>query len=109
MPAPEGIAAKDLSEAQVTLLKKLISERVGMLNPEDSTTKMAAIESQLPETHFSWRGSVKPGSAAYYRVQGPGFFLEFSPQQMGGNPTEHIHAMYRELKNDYGEQWVKGK
>ena len=109
VPAPEGIAAKDLSEAQVTLLKKLITERVGMLNTEDSTSKMAAIEAQLPETHFSWRGSVKLGGAAYYRVQGPGFFLEFAPQQMGGNPTEHIHAMYRELKNDYGEQWVKGQ
>lgn len=109
MVAPEGIAAKELSEAQLTILKRLIAERVGLLNAEDSAAKMKAIETQLGDVHFSWRGPTKAGSAAYYRVQGPTFFLEFAPQQMGGAPMEHIHAMYREFKNDYGEQWVKGE
>jgi hypothetical protein len=108
IPTPEGIAAKELSETQIQTLKRLIAERVGMLNPEDAAARTQTIESQLAEIHFSWRGPTDPGSAAYYRVQGPTFFLEFAPQQMGGAPMEHIHAMYREFKNDYGEQWVKG-
>lgn len=108
-PQYEGISAKDLTEAQVTVLERLISKRVGMLNPDDATSRMEQFKSQLPETHFLWRGPTEVGSAAYYRVQGPGFFLEFAPQQMGGAPTEHIHAMYREFSHDYGEAWIKGK
>lgn len=108
-PAPEGIAGKDLTESQVALLKRLLAERVNLLNPDDATSRMKSFESQLPETFFSWRGPTKSGSPAYYRVQGPGVFLEFAPQQMGGAPTEHIHAMYREFGNDYGEAWFKGQ
>ena len=108
-PPYEGVAAKDLKKTQVALLERLVSERVSMLNAEDAKARMEQFRSQLPETHFSWRGPTTVGSAAYYRVQGPGFFLEFSPQQMGGAPTEHIHAMYREFSNDYGEAWIKGQ
>ncbi|MDA1230459.1 MAG: DUF3500 domain-containing protein [Planctomycetota bacterium] len=108
-PELEGISARDLTEAQAMTLKRLIAERVGLLNEEDTKVRMDAIEAQLSESHFSWRGPTKSGSAAYYRVQGPTYFLEYAPQQMGGDPNEHIHAMYREFGNDYGEQWVKEK
>jgi hypothetical protein len=109
IPASEGISAKELTEAQTGTLKRLIKERIGLLNAEDFDCKMKSIESEMEHVHFSWRGPNSPGSAAYYRVQGLTFFLEFAPQQMGGAPMEHIHAMYREFKNDYGEQWVKGQ
>jgi hypothetical protein len=34
-------------------------------------------------------------------------FLEFAPQQMGGQPMNHVHAMYREPGNDYGLKWFR--
>lgn len=108
-PEPEGIPASDLTGPQTMLLKRLISERVGLLNDEDAKVRLDAIEEQLPEIRFSWRGPIKIGSPAYYRVQGPTFFMEYAPQQMGGNPNEHVHAMYREFANDYGEEWLKAK
>lgn len=108
-PELEGISARELTDSQVMILKRLIAERVGLLNEEDAKLRMEAIDVQFSETHFSWRGPTKPGSAAYYRVQGPTYFLEYAPQQMGGDPNEHIHAMYREFGNDYGERWVKEK
>ncbi|MFM7922919.1 MAG: hypothetical protein ACKPJJ_22080 [Planctomycetaceae bacterium] len=40
-------------------------------------------------------------------MQGPAFFLEYAPQAMGGAPAEHIHAMYREFGNDYGQRWFQ--
>lgn len=107
IPPSEGISAKELTEAQSGTLKRLIKERIGLLNAEDFDSKMKSIESEMEHVHFSWRGPTSPGSAVYYRVQGLTFFIEFAPQQMGGAPMEHIHAMYREFKNDYGEQWVK--
>ena len=108
-PEPEGISASDLTEPQTMLLKRLIFERVGLLNDEDAMVRLKAIDAQMSEIHFSWRGPVKNGSPVYYRVQGPNFFLEYAPQQMGGDPNEHVHAMYREFTNDYGEQWLKAK
>ena len=96
-PKSEGISANDLTALQAILLKRLISERVGLLNDEDAKVRLEAIDTQLPEIHFSWRGPLKPGSSVYYRVQGPTFFLEYAPQQMGGDPNEHVHAMYREF------------
>ena len=108
-PEPEGIPASDLTELQVMLLKRLIAERVGLLNDEDAKERLENIDAQLTEIRFSWRGQVKLGSPAYYRVQGPTFFMEYAPQQMGGDPNEHVHAMYREFANDYGEQWLNAK
>jgi hypothetical protein len=106
-PEPEGLAASELSEAQLELLKQLIAHRVNLLNSEDAEIRMSEISKELSKAHFSWRGSLQEGSAASYRVQGPSFFLEFAPQQMGGSPQNHVHAMYREFDNDYGEQWIR--
>jgi hypothetical protein len=44
-----------------------------------------------------------PGSAAYYRVQGPTVVIEYAPQ--GG--TSHIHTVIRDPKNDYGNGLTK--
>jgi hypothetical protein len=108
-PEPEGIRGSELSEEQKTLLKRLITERVSLLNDEDAAPKLEAIDAALNDTWFSWRGQVKSGGAASYRVQSSTFFLEFAPQQMGGAPMQHVHAMYREFKNDYGEQMLHAK
>ena len=38
-----------------------------------------------------------------WRIQGPAVIIEFCPQGLGGDPHNHIHAMYRDPANDYGE------
>lgn len=107
VPKPEGIRGADLSDTQKSLLKQLISLRIGLLNDEDALARQTEAEEKLDDTRFLWHGPTAPGSAAYYRVQGPVIFFEYSPQQMGGNPSDHIHAMYREFGNDYGLQWFR--
>lgn len=103
---PEGIKASDLSTAQRAILLDLIGKSVNIIHDDASATKMASIGANLADstnaTYFSWRGPTTAGSAAYYRIQGPNLFIEWSPQSMGGAATNHIHAMYRELANDYG-------
>jgi hypothetical protein len=58
------------------------------------------------DTWFAWSGptTVTPGKniAAYYRIQGPKLVIEYAPQRLGGDPTMHIHTMYRDPTNDYG-------
>jgi hypothetical protein len=41
---------------------------------------------------------------AYYRIQGPTLVIEYAPQTLGGDPTNHIHTMYRDPTNDYGKK-----
>jgi hypothetical protein len=37
---------------------------------------------------------------AYYRIQGPKLVIEYAPQRLGGDPSTHIHTMYRDPTND---------
>jgi hypothetical protein len=43
---------------------------------------------------------------AYYRIQGPTVVIEYAPQPLGGDPTMHIHTIYRDPTNDYGKKSV---
>ncbi len=85
----------------------MIGERLGLLKEPFATTRMERIENDLDRTWFSWYGDVKNGGAATFRVQGPTILMEYSPQKLGGRPTNHIHAMYRDPTNDYGLGFLK--
>lgn len=103
---PEGIKASDLSAAQRAILLDLIGKYVNIIHDDASATKMASVRANIADptnaTYFSWHGPTNYGSTAYFRVQGPQLFIEWAPQSLGGSPTNHIHAMYREFSNDYG-------
>ena len=107
---PEGIKASELNAEQQQRLLDLAQEWVGILNNEAATTKMAEIEANLSETWFAWSGPTTPGSAAYFRIQGPTLVIEYSPQRSRGSNNldlGHIHTIYRDPTNDYGERLVQ--
>ncbi len=103
----EGLPGKAMTAAQKTQFLALIKDRMGALNADDLAPKMADVEKNLDKTYFAWYGPTTTGSAAYYRVTGPTVVIEFSPQSMGGDATNHIHSMYRDPTNDYGAAWTK--
>ena len=45
-------------------------------------------------------GGLSKGQGHYYRIQGPSFLIEYDNTQNGAN---HIHAVWRDLANDWGE------
>jgi hypothetical protein len=107
---PEGIKAPALNAAQAEMLLDLAHEWVGILNDEAASAKMAEIKANLPETWFAWSGPTTNGSAAYFRIQGPTLLIEYSPQRVRGSSgldINHIHTIYRDPTNDYGERLVK--
>lgn len=103
---PEGLKASAMNKYQRMMLLDLISEWAGIVNYSYATPRMAEIKSGLPDTYFAWSGPTthEPGKngPAYYRIQGPKLVIEFSPQAVGGDPTMHVHTMYRDPTNDYG-------
>ena len=54
----------------------------------------------LAPVTFAWAGSDIPGRGHYYAVRGPTFVIEYDNTQNGAN---HIHSVWRDLTNDWGE------
>lgn len=107
---PEGLKASSMNARQQTLLLDLISEWAGIVNNVYAAPRMAELRADLDQTYFAWSGPTahepdKNGSA-YYRIQGPKLVIEFSPQGVGGDPTMHVHTMYRDPTNDYGTKFT---
>ena len=103
---PEGLKATGMNEHQRAMLVDLIAEWAGIIHQSAAAARMAEIKAGLDETWFAWSGptNVTPGKniAAYYRIQGPKLVIEYAPQRLGGDPSMHIHTMYRDPTNDYG-------
>jgi len=98
----EGLPAAQMTADQQAALLKLIGHYTGLVNDEDAAARMAEIKSTQDQTYLAWYGPTTQGSAAYFRVTGPTLVIEYSPQQMGGDPANHIHGIYRDPTNDYG-------
>jgi hypothetical protein len=104
---PEGLPGAEMDVQQKALLLALIEARLDIImNADDRAAKMADVEKNLDRTYFAWWGPSKPLGAAYWRVTGPTVLLEFSPQALGGDPTQHAHNMYRDPTNEYGSAWT---
>jgi hypothetical protein len=105
---PEGLKASGMNEKQRALLLDVISEWAGIIHDSAAARRMAELKAEINETWFAWSGptDVTPGTniASYYRIQGPHLVIEYAPQQMGGDASNHIHTMYRDPTNDYGRK-----
>ena len=103
--SPMGIAASDMTVAQTKTLRKLISTYLGKFRSELAAGDLQKIETAgFEKIHFAWAGELAPGKPHYYRVQGPTFILEYDNTQ---NKANHVHAVWRDFKNDFGEDLLK--
>jgi hypothetical protein len=101
---PEGIKASDMNASQQAMLLDLAGEWAGIINEQSTAARMADLKANLAETWFAWSGPTTNGTPAYYRIQGPTLVIEYAPQPLGGDPTMHIHTIYRDPTNDYGKK-----
>ena len=104
---PEGIKGSALSEKQRENLLDLAGEWTGIMHEAVAKAKMEEMKKNIAETWFAWSGPTEKGSAAYFRIQGPTVIIEYAPQRMGADPTQHIHTIYRDPTNEYGAKWWK--
>jgi Protein of unknown function (DUF3500) len=105
---PEGLKASAMTDRQRAMLLDLISEWAAIVHDSAAAARMSEIKAGIMETWFAWSGpaTVAPGhnGVSYYRIQGPNLVIEYSPQRMGGDPSMHIHTIYRDPTNDYGRR-----
>jgi hypothetical protein len=100
---PEGIKGSALTAEQQALLLDVIAAWVSIVQLDTAKARLAEIKDKIGETYFAWKGPTTPGSAVYFRVQGPSVVIEYAPQ--GG--TDHIHTVIRNPKDDYGVGLLK--
>jgi hypothetical protein len=107
---PEGLKASDMNDRQRAMLLNVIAEWAGIVHETAAAARMDELKAEINDTWFAWSGpiTVTPGSniTAYYRIQGPHLVIEYAPQRLGGDPSLHVHTMYRDPTNDYGKRFT---
>jgi hypothetical protein len=103
--SPEGLKVSAMTDKQRAMLLQLIAEWAGIMNDAMASARMAQLKSDLNDTWFAWSGATdsQPGTniTAYYRIQGPHLVIEYAPQS--DEPANHVHTIYRDPTNDYGQ------
>ena len=98
---PIGIAYRDMAPTARADLERLIRHYVDRARPEVAAGEWERIVATgLDEISFAWAGPDEPGHGHYYAIRGRRFLVEYDNTQNGAN---HIHAVWRDLDNDWGE------
>ncbi len=101
---PNGLASTKLNAKQKEMLKALVDEYASNFPEEIAATRRAQFARLANQTFFAWAGVTTKGGPHYYRVATPEFLIEYDCTQ---NNANHIHAMWRDLKNDWGQDLLK--
>jgi hypothetical protein len=97
---PAGIARASLGAAQKAQLDRLVDLYLANFAPPLAAARRAEIEREGRDAiHFAWAGQTEPGRPVYYRIQGPGFLIEFDNTEPG---AQHVHAVWRDFAGDFG-------
>jgi hypothetical protein len=107
---PEGIKGSEMTPKQKEMLLSLIAEWAGIINNAYQDAHLADIKAGLNETYFAWSGPTTHAAGrngtAYYRIQGQKVIIEFAPQATMGDTDNHVHTIYRDPSNEYGNSYV---
>ena len=105
MDGPVGLTASRMRQDQEKLLMKLVAEYILRMPEDVADGRMNQIEKEgKKHIHFAWAGLKEPGKPHYYRLHGPSFFVEYDNTQ---NNANHIHTVWRDIQNDWGEDLLK--
>ena len=108
--APVGLSAGRMTPAQRVRLMALVEEFVGFANHDAAKAQLAAIRADGPDRlRLAWWGSPDDRTKRFmYRIAGPSVLIEYTREgRPDGSPDNHVHAIVRDPRNDYGEDWLK--
>jgi hypothetical protein len=103
----QGIKGSELNENQQKILHFLIEEYIGNLDKEKAESYLDKLHARgMDEVYFAWIGSYEPMKAHYYIIHSPDFLIEYDNVGFLDN-ANHIHSIWRENGNDFGEDILK--
>ncbi len=96
---PQGISTESLDHGEIDILRELIGCYLNRLPDTLADQQAALVEKEFAAIRFAWAGGDERHQPHYYRIQGERLFIEYDNTQNGAN---HIHAVWRDLANDFG-------
>lgn len=103
-----GIKGSDLNKKQKAILEGIIREFVFNLESEKANMEYEKIlKAGIDNIYFGWIGGQEEKIAHYYVLNGPTFLIEFDNNGGPRKAANHIHAIWREKGNEYGEDVLK--
>jgi hypothetical protein len=107
VPKTRGVSCAGFDEKQRLHLTTLLRQFVSDLPKEIADTRMIVLEAEIDSMFFAWSGPSKNPSDVSYTVQGPTVIAEYACQDLGGDPLNHLHSMYRDPQNEYGSAYAE--
>ena len=96
-----------MTSQQKSILQYIIREFVFNMEYQKAVVEYdKIIKAGIDKIYFAWIGPMDESKPHYYVLNGPGFLIEFDNCGPGGNGN-HIHAIWREKGNEYGEDLLK--
>lgn len=108
IPEQGGLPCKDLEPDQRNLLTNVLGLYLSMLPPAHAKLRLGQLLHGVNGMSFSWSGPAEHPADVSYRIQGAEIILEYACQDIGGEPLQHLHAMYRNPTREY-QAGGKGK
>lgn len=98
---PSGLAVAGMSDDQRDVLLSLVEVYATRMPEALADHHLNRIARDGAEhIHFAWAGGEVVGDPHYYRLQGPGFLVEYDNTQNGAN---HIHTVWRDFEAEWGD------
>lgn len=98
-----GIKGSELTKQQLSILQYIIREFVFNLEYEKAVVEYDKIfKAGINNIYFGWIGPYVENKPHYFILNGPTFLIEFA-----NNNGNHIHAIWREKGNEYGEDVLR--
>ena len=102
-----GIKGSELNKKQQDVLLQIVREFVFNLEYEKAVIEFNKIvKAGISSVYFGWIGPYEEIKPHYFVLNGPTFLIEFDNSGFGG-AANHIHAIWREKGNEYGEDILK--
>lgn len=103
-----GIRAAEMNAEQKAILQYIIREFVFNMEYDKAMAEYDKIlKAGIDKIYFGWIGETEEKKPHYYVLNGPTFLIEFDNNGGPRNAANHIHAIWREKGNEYGEDVLK--
>ncbi len=99
----DGLACSDLNEGQREILLQLIASYEAVLPEPFASQRVEHLRGDIDGMVFAWDGPTEDGSDVSFHLVGSCVLIEYACQDLGGDPLQHLHSMYRNPQTEYGE------
>jgi hypothetical protein len=105
MDDPAGLPVSEMTADQRSRFMELLETYLHRMPADLADARMNALDRDgLGHIHFAWAGAARPGTPHYYRLHGPALLIEYDNTQ---NNANHIHSVWRDLRDDWGEDLLR--